>query len=187
MKRCIPLVLIVVATFLGGCSTVTDWISPAETEPPAELQDIVSRVKAETLWSVDTGAGADDKRLRLAPYYLGGRLYVADADGKVAAVDAATGRVLWSVDLQVPISGGPGAGEGLVVVGTLDAEAIALSQADGSLKWRAAVSSEVLARPAIGGERVVIRTIDGKVQGLDATTGEERWRYEREIPVLTLR
>lgn len=187
MRHFIRVAMAMLVVALAGCSTVTDWISPAESEPPAELQEIVAKVEVETLWSTDTGAGSDDKRLRLAPYYLDGRIYVADAEGKVAALDAATGRALWSVDLEAPISGGPGAGEGLVVVGTLDAEAIALSAMDGSLKWRTSVSSEVLARPAIGEGRVVIRSIDGKVQGLDAATGEERWRYEREIPVLTLR
>lgn len=187
MRHIIHVLLAMLGLALTGCSTVTDWISPAETTPPAELRDIVAKVDAEPLWSTDTGAGSDDRQLRLAPYYLDGRIYVADATGKVTALDATTGRALWSVDLDVPISGGPGAGAGLLAVGTLDAEVIALSLADGSLKWRAPVSSEVLARPAIGERRVVVRTIDGKVQGLDATTGEERWRYEREIPVLTLR
>lgn len=179
--------LLAALLLLAGCSTVTDWISPAEVDPPAELKEITPKVRAETLWSRDLGAGSDDKRLHLVPRYLDGRLYVAGADGEVTALDAASGRVLWQVDLEAPLSGGPGAGQGLVVVGTLDAEVIALSLEDGSLRWRAPVSSEVLSTPAVAGDRVVVRTIDGKVQGLDLADGKEIWRYERQIPVLTLR
>lgn len=179
--------LLILALLLGGCSTVSDWISPAEQDPPAELQDIDAQVEAITLWSADIGAGSDDKRLNLVPRYLDGRLYVADAEGQVSALDAKTGRSLWSVQLDAPLSGGPGVGEGLVVLGTTGAEVIALSQTDGSLKWRANVSSEVLSTPAVGEGRVVARTIDGKVEGLDATSGESVWRYERQIPILTLR
>ena len=179
--------LLILALSLGGCSTVSDWISPAEQDPPAELQDIDAQVEAITLWSADIGAGSDDKRLNLVPRYLDGRVYVADAEGQVSALDAKTGRSLWSVELDAPLSGGPGVGEGLVVLGTTDAEVIALSQTDGSLKWRANVSSEVLSTPAVGSGRVVARTIDGKVEGLDATSGESVWRYERQIPILTLR
>ncbi len=185
--RLARLSLLAALLLLAGCSTVTDWISPAEVDPPAELKEITPKVRAETFWSRDLGAGSDDKRLHLVPYYLDGRLYVAGADGEVTALDAASGRVLWQVELEAPLSGGPGAGQGLVVVGTLDAEVIALSLEDGSLRWRAPVSSEVLSTPAVAGDRVVVRTIDGKVQGLDLADGKEVWRYERQIPVLTLR
>lgn len=172
---------------LSGCSTVSDWISPANQDPPAELQDIEAQVNAVSLWSVDTGAGSDDKRLDLAPAYRDGRLYVADAEGHVGALDATTGRSIWSIQLEAPLSGGPGVGEGMVVLGTTDAEVIALSLEDGSLKWRTGVSSEVLSRPVVAKGRVVVRTIDGKVEGLDASSGKQVWSYERQIPILTLR
>ena len=182
-----PFLLAIALLLLGGCSSITEWISPAEQEPPAELKDIESRVSVDTLWSADIGSGSDDKSLGLVPKYLDGRLYVADADGEVRALDATNGRELWSVHLDAPLSGGPGAGEGLVVLGTTDAEVIALSQTDGSPKWRSVVSSEVLSTPAVADGRVVVRTIDGKVEGLDAADGKSVWRYEREIPILTLR
>jgi len=172
---------------LAGCTSVSEWISPAKQDPPAELQDIDARVSIDTLWRIDAGSGSDDKRLNLVPLIADGRLYVAEADGALMALDAANGSRLWRVELDAPLSGGPGVGEGLVVVGTTDAEVIAVSVADGSLRWRAPVSSEVLSTPAVSNARVVVSTIDGKVDGLDAASGKRVWRYEREIPTLTLR
>ena len=178
----VPLLLL-----MSGCSTVSEWISPSHQDPPAELQDIDNQISVNTLWSIDVGAGSDDKRLNLVPAYVDGRLYAADAQGQVLALNAGNGRIIWSVEVDAPLSGGPGVGDGLVVLGTTDAEVIALSESDGSVKWRVNVSSEVLSTPAVARGKVIVRTIDGKVVGLDAATGKQVWGYERKIPVLTLR
>lgn len=188
MKK--PLYRVVLLTALGllasGCSTVTDWIAPAEIDPPTELSDVAEQVSVQTVWSRDVG-GSGDQRLALVPRYHEGRLYTADADGKVNALDAASGKVIWSVSLDLPLSGGPGVGEGLVLLGTTDAEVVALSLSNGQEVWRARVSSEVLSTPVAALGHAVVRTIDGKVFGLDARDGSEQWRFEREIPTLTLR
>ncbi|MDJ0807874.1 MAG: PQQ-binding-like beta-propeller repeat protein, partial [Gammaproteobacteria bacterium] len=173
--------------FLGACSSVTDLMAPADVDPPAELQEITEQVTASTRWQYDTGVGTDEQHLNLVPAYAAERLFVADAAGEVTALDATAGKAIWSVELDVQASGGPGLGEGLVLVGTSDAEVIAMAADTGKEKWRARVSSEVLAAPVAAMGRVIVRTVDGKVIGLDAATGEQKWLYEREIPVLTLR
>lgn len=188
MRRLPSLFLAGLVALMGtGCSTVSDWVSPVEVDPPAELQDIVESVRADVDWRRSMASGDDGLALNLVPEYRDGRLYVADVEGQVSALDAATGAPVWSVDLDVAASGGPGLGEGLVLIGTSDAEVIALSAEDGSERWRARVSSEVLAAPIAAFGRAVVRTIDGKVFGLNAESGERVWLYEREIPVLTLR
>lgn len=172
---------------LSACGSVVEMVSPSDIDPPAQLQNIAARINLQNLWRKDVGSGTDGQLLHLKPKPLDNRLYVAEASGQVEAFDAQTGRTIWQADVQAPISGGPGAGDGLVLVGTSDAEVIALDQNNGQLRWRARVSSEVLSTPAVASERVIIRTIDGKIIGLDARNGKEVWRYEREIPVLTLR
>ena len=185
--RCALAWLVPLLLLMSGCSTVSEWISPSHQDPPAELQDIDDPISVNTLWTIDVGAGSDDKRLNLVPAYVDGRLYAADAQGQVLALNAGNGRIIWSVEVDAPFSGGPGVGEGLVVLGTTDAEVIALSESDGSVKWRVNVSSEVLSTPAVARGKVIVRTIDGKVVGLDAATGKQVWGYERKIPILTLR
>lgn len=84
-------------------------------------------------------------------------------------------------------SGGPGAGDGLVAIGTLDGQVLALDASNGTEKWRAKVSSEVITAPAVGQGFVVVRTNDGRVTALDAANGERRWFYTSELPTLTVR
>ncbi len=180
----IPMVLV-----LGGCGTFadpTEWFSSSSVVEPTPLVDFSNKIQPREIWSRDVGAGTDEQRLNLEPRVLGDRVYVADGEGRVQALDRASGKAIWDVDLEVPASGGPGVGEGLVLIGTSDGELIALDAASGEERWRARVSSEVLSMPAAEEGVVVVHTIDGKLFGLEATNGNERWRYEREVPTLTL-
>lgn len=177
----------VLGAAVSGCSSLTDMLSPSDIDPPAELQDIQSTVNANTLWSADLGGDSADQRLHLVPVLRDGILYAAQAEGEVRALDAQTGRELWSVTLDQPLSGGPGIGEGVLVLGTLEAEVIALDMSNGSERWRARVSSEVLSAPMVSQGRVIARSIDGQIAGLDVLNGQRVWGFSREIPVLTLR
>jgi outer membrane protein assembly factor BamB len=84
-------------------------------------------------------------------------------------------------------TGGPGAGDGLVAVGTLDGLVIALDAATGEEKWRAKVPNEVIAAPVIGQGYVLVRSNDGAISAFDAASGERRWISQRELPSLTVR
>ncbi|MCP4128471.1 MAG: outer membrane protein assembly factor BamB [Gammaproteobacteria bacterium] len=156
-------------------------------EPPAELVELKSSIGVRKLWSTSVGSGSSEDRVKLVPYVQGSRVYVADREGVVKALDSSSGRIVWSVEKEgLEISGGPGAGEGLVLIGTSNGEVVALSEQDGSEKWRARVSSEVLSVPKVGRGVVVVHTIDGKLYAMDASDGKLKWVYDRSIPVLTL-
>jgi outer membrane protein assembly factor BamB len=176
--------VVLLALLQVGCGM---FGSKTEEEEPSELPDIDQRFSPKELWSRDTGIGTGDSQLNLRPWVEKGVVYAADSSGRVLAVDGRNGKVLWDVDTDSRVSGGPGGGLGLILIGTEDAEVIALDAANGAELWRARVSSEVLATPAVGLDTVVLHTIDGKLIGLEAATGQERWRFDREIPVLTLR
>lgn len=184
------LLVLLLGAASSGCGTFadpTEWFSSTEVVEPNELVDLDNKIEPRTLWQRDTGAGTDEQRLGLEPRIAGDWVFVADADGRVQALGAENGETRWEVDLDVPVSGGPGYGESLVLLGTSDGEVIVLDGASGAERWRVRVSSEVLSVPAAADGVVVVHTNDGKLFGLEATTGVERWRYEREVPTLTLR
>ena len=181
---------ILLLPLLSACGTVGDpttWLAGADVVEPSPLIDLENEVRPKILWSRGVGSGTDEQWLNLRPRVVAGTVFVADGEGDVQALSADSGSRRWSVDLDVPVSGGPGAGEGLVLVGTSDAEVIALDQQSGEERWRARVSSEVLSVPAAAEGVVVVHTVDGKLFGLESTNGNQRWMYERKVPVLTLR
>ncbi len=179
------------ALLLTGCGSMfspSEWFADKDNaEPPAELVELKSPLSIQTLWSDRVGKGAMGELLKLVPYLHNGALYVADHTGTVQAFDARTGHELWKTETGLPISGGPGAGDGLVLVGTSDAEVIALDAATGMQKWSSRVNSEVLSVPKAASGVVVAHSMDGALFGLSVATGERLWSFERAMPVLTLR
>ena len=104
------------------------------------------------------------------------------------AVNLDSGNVLWRSRLDERlITGGVGAGGGLVIVGSRDAEVFALDQSSGETVWIGQVTSEVVAQPIVNEDIVVVQTVDDKVTALDNASGEQRWIYESTQPPLTLR
>ena len=87
----------------------------------------------------------------------------------------------------MPLSAGPGAGDGLVVAGSSDGDVIALDAADGAERWRAQSGTEVLAAPAVPRGLVLVRTVDGRLLALTPPTARERWVAEQQVPRLSLR
>jgi outer membrane protein assembly factor BamB len=176
---------------LSGCSSMswmTDWFSGgSKEEPPMELVEITPRVEVRTLWQEDVGSGRDKQLVNLGVEVSDGRVLVADRDGLVEALDAATGQSLWKVETKLPLSAGPGAGAEVLVLGTTDAELVGLDVASGAEVWRQRASSEVLAVPRVWGGTVVARSIDGSLMALEADSGERRWVYQLPVPTLTLR
>ncbi|MFT4887571.1 MAG: outer membrane protein assembly factor BamB [Pseudohongiellaceae bacterium] len=183
--KILPLVL------LTGCSTFSwnplTWFSDDEVNPPRELVAIEREVNLQRQWSVNVGNGQGKNYTELTPAIDGATIFVASEDGDVVAVDRQSGDVIWRTRLRTAVTGGVGAGEGLVMLGTRNANVIVLDQSNGEELWRTPVSSEVLSAPQSNGDVVVAQTVDDKLVALDQKSGEQRWIYESTLPPLTLR
>lgn len=174
------------AGFVFALSLVLGCASRSIREPPAPLVEFKTEAKIASLWTADVGS-ASARHLTLTPALSGDAVYVADASGKVSAYAMDSGRRLWRTELNAPVSGATGVGDGLVVVATRKGAVIALDQANGRELWRTAVSSEVLAPPAVNRGIVAVQTIDGKLIGLSAADGKRAWLYDRTEPALSVR
>lgn len=175
---------------LSGCTYLNplNWFSKdEEVNAPVELGAFDREVEMRQQWRVSVGNGQGDNYTEITPVIDGGVIYAASENGVVLAVELSTGNVLWRQRLDSTITGGVGAGEGLVMVGTERAEVVALDQGNGEILWTGAVSSEVLSAPQTNGDIAVVQTVDGKLVALEARDGSLRWTYETTLPALTLR
>lgn len=187
------------ALAVAGCHS----FKKENIQPPTPLaKDFKPTVQVTRLWNTSVGDGAGDSGVRLRPAVVDGVLYAASTDGKLAAIDADTGKTLWSKSSSTHgwfgwgdkkrkdalFSGGPAASGDLLVVGTLDGHVYGIGAKDGSPRWESELASEVLAAPVISGDLVIVRTQDGRVYGLDSATGKRRWAYDQgNVPLLSLR
>jgi outer membrane protein assembly factor BamB len=186
--NCSKAAILAAALLLAGCSAVGSLFTQDEVaEPPAELVDFEEQIEVEEIWSRRVGAGVSKNYLKLRPLVDSGRVFAAETKGGIRAFEAESGDEIWNAETGTPISGGPGGGEGLVLVGSSDGDVVALSAETGEEKWRTRVSSEVLAPPVAANGVVVARTSDGKLFGLSVVDGSQLWVYDRSVPILSLR
>jgi outer membrane protein assembly factor BamB len=166
---------------LAACSTTK------KEDRPAELTRINPQFKPKKVWSVGLGHGQPKLLLGIGPAVDGKHVYGTNSVGEVVALDLATGHRVWKRQLKQPLSGGTGAGGGLVLVTATNGTLYALSEQDGSDRWHVQLSSEVLTAPVVADNLVLVRTVDGKLYGLEAGTGAQRWIADQQVPRLTLR
>ena len=188
-----------------GADTIGQIFSGESTDDgkPQPLASFAPEVVLERVWRAKIGSGLGRKYLRMKPAVVADRIYLADAYGLVEARDRFTGARLWAVRIGQPdrgpiyrvwdrrdpafVTGGVGAGEGLVLVGTTHGEVVALDAGDGNELWRSAVTSEVLAPPVAAGDVVIAQTGNGRLLALEAEDGAARWSFDTQVPILSLR
>jgi outer membrane protein assembly factor BamB len=167
---------------LAACSKDKD------VDQPAKLTDFTATIRAERVWTASVAdKGAKPLRLGLGLAVDGNHVYAAGRKGEVAAFDVASGRALWHAKTKLALSGGPGAGSGLVVVGSTFGDLVALNAADGAVRWKVRLNGEVLSAPAVGERLIAVRTVDGKLRGMSLKDGQELWTQEQQVPRLSLR
>lgn len=174
---------------VAGCSTINstmDTLNPfSKTVPkvkPAELSPIQASVEIKRQWQASMGAGGE---FVFTPAVVGNAVFAAANDGSLARFEG--GRQVWRISAGQKLSGGVGADDKLVVVGTAKGEVLAFKASDGSPAWQARVSSEILAAPAVVGDLVAVRSGDARIFGFEAVDGKRRWVYQRSTPPLALR
>jgi outer membrane protein assembly factor BamB len=166
---------------------LSDCSSTKKEDKPLPLAKIHARFVPKHVWSTGLGKTEPKLQLGLAPAIDGARIYGANAQGDVVALELATGHQVWRHRLKMPLSGGTGAGGGLVLVCGTGGALLALAAGDGSERWRAQLSSEVLAAPVVATDVVLVRTVDGKLYAFEAASGKQRWVADQQVPRLTLR
>jgi outer membrane protein assembly factor BamB len=174
--------VVVLSAALTGCGRSKDT-----SEPPAELTDFDATIQIDKLWSSKVGGKSERLRLGLRPATDGARIFAGSYDGQVASFDAVTGDKTWTVKTGLPLTAGPGFGEGLLVFGTANGDLVAFDAATGQERWRQPIGSEILAPPAIGSGVIAVRTVDGRLRGFSALNGTLVWTAEQNLPALTLR
>jgi quinohemoprotein ethanol dehydrogenase len=148
-------------------------------------------------WDYDTHT---DRGLEATPIVVDGVMYTSGSTGKAYALDAKTGKELWSFDpksdLRVnreaccdEVNRGVAVWKGRVYVASFDGNLFALDAASGRVLWKAdtitnkKVGYTVTGAPEVAGNVVVIGNSGGEydargyVSAYDLVTGKMAWRF----------
>jgi len=156
---------------------------PAVANGVAYLVDKFGNAKAvrlrdrKVLWErIDDPRNAGKPTDVTAPVYHRGRVFFAFVDGRVLAVDAATGKTAWSRRLSGHLESSPLAVGGVLYLGTDTTNLVALRAADGEVLWQFNSPGAIKASPSYHDGRVYVADYQSSVFCLDARTGRPIWR-----------
>lgn len=144
--------------------------------------------------------GRSTRGLQSMPLEADGVLYYTGSYSRTFALDAATGKLIWSYfpeldDATVarqthsPYNRGPAIGEGRVYMGTVDGRLIALDAKTGKVVWdtklvdSAKLTVGFTGAPLYAKGTVVIGSQGGEwpgrgpIFGVDAKTGQKKWQF----------
>ena len=189
------------ARLLAANQDGDNWLAFGRT-PDEQRFSPLDQVNTDTVTKLGLAWSADLDTARgqeATPLVADGVLYVSTAWSMVKAYDAATGKLNWSYDPQVPretlahvccdaVNRGVAIYENKVFVGALDGRLIALDAATGKEKWSKVVVPDqvtyaITGAPRIVKGRVIIGSAGseykarGSIAAFDADTGKEIWRF----------
>lgn len=164
---------------LAGCTT------PKAMPPVPVLAKSAAHWKLQ--WSKWSLTKSHDQYLPFTPALDHGRLYTADAGGKIAALNAVNGRVLWVNKTHTPITTGVAVGPSLVYVATSAGNVLAFSKQSGRRQWFQSLPGAIVATPLVASGRVFITTESGNLYAYNAQTGHVIWNFSTAAPGLVLR
>jgi len=112
------------------------------------------------------------------PAVANGMLYIAGSKGTFYALDAKTGKEIWSYPLiPFPTRGSPAVYEGVVYMGSFDHNVYALNATNGAKIWNYTTGAFIESSPAVANGVVYIGSDDGNFYALNATNGAKIWNY----------
>jgi outer membrane protein assembly factor BamB len=168
------LALVLTAGLLVACS------SGAKKPTPAELPPVAALMGTRLAWSAQVG----ESRASLGPVVVAGRVFVAGNAGTVVALDAATGKDVWRLNLGTPIAAGVGSDGQTAAVITGNNQLVAI--ADGREIWRVRLLARSFTAPLVAGQRVFVLTADRTVIAFDGKNGARLWSQNRPAEPLVL-
>jgi outer membrane protein assembly factor BamB len=162
----------------------TSWTQPGglSNNAPGHLAFAGS---LKTAWSVSIGTGSSFYgKLTASPIVYDGKIFTLDAAGRVTAVNASGGAVVWKVSTtpanekdQEGFGGGLAADGGRIYAATGFGNVVALDARNGKKLWEKNLGSPVRASPTAAAERVYVVTKEGQVFCLSGSDGAELWNF----------
>ncbi|MFH1382270.1 MAG: PQQ-binding-like beta-propeller repeat protein [Chloroflexota bacterium] len=131
-------------------------------------------------WAFATGAS-----IHSSPAVVAGTIYVGSQDGKLYAIDAATGMERWNYQTGSWVESSPAVANGIVYFGSNDGKLYALNAQTGEKIWDFKTRYAVMSSPAVAHGIVYFGTDDFHICALDALKGTKRWDRQTEGSVVS--
>jgi outer membrane protein assembly factor BamB len=162
------------------------WPLPGGT-PEQSIGSVDAAPNLSVAWRKGFGQGTKRGRYVTAPPVAAdGKVFVMDADGRVVAVDAASGSQIWRTGTspgdnkrdKLGFGGGMAYADGKLYVASGYREVLQMDAKTGAIGWRTKTSEAIHGAPTVYGGRVFAVSLDNTLLTFDTATGAPSWNYQ---------
>ncbi|MHB8643738.1 MAG: outer membrane protein assembly factor BamB family protein [Gaiellaceae bacterium] len=170
-------------------------IGPSETSPLVVNKLVYVGDWRGDVWALREGTGAVVWRFHAGGAVKGGIAYSDGSvffgayDSRLYALEARTGKLLWTAQSQDRLGGRgqfystPAVAYGRVYIGSTDGKVYSFGATTGTLRWSQSTGGYVYASPAVWQGEVLIGSYSRRFFALDAATGDIRWSVNANGPI----
>lgn len=187
-RRLTVLALLIFALGASACATIASpegWSSPVLSDQLLLVahEDELLALDAESLdprwlFPSDGNDDVDPVALYGTPQVADGTVFVPAYDGKLYALDAASGEERWQpFETEGPLIGGVAVSQDTVYFGSSDGKVYAVDVETGEQRWSFKTAAEVWSTPTLVGDTLYVTSLDRRLYALDAD-GNERWSFK---------
>jgi outer membrane protein assembly factor BamB len=164
---------------------------PAWPVPGGTVEQAPGHVSAaanlSVAWRRDFGQGEKRGRYITAPPVAAdGKVFVMDADGRVVAMDARSGRELWRTATnpgdnkrdKLGFGGGVAYADGKIYAASGYRVVMQIDANTGAVGWRTRTSEALHGAPTVSGGRVYVVALDNSLLTFNTADGQPSWTYQ---------
>jgi outer membrane protein assembly factor BamB len=171
---------------LPPVTPIAAWPLPGGT-PEQYVGNVDAAPTLTVAWRKSFGQGTKRGRYVTAPPVAAdGKVFLMDADGRVVAVEAASGRELWRTSTnpgdnkrdKLGFGGGVAYADGKIYASSGFRDVMQLDAKTGALGWRAKTGEPIHGAPTVVNGRVYAVALDNTLLSFNAATGAPGWTYQ---------
>jgi hypothetical protein len=138
-------------------------------------------------WRLQTGGP-----VRSSPVIADGVVYIGTTDGRVCAIDLASGAARWTTPIGSAVVSAPALSADRVFVNTRRVVVVALDRRSGKEVWRTNTGSDLATHPGgehwdyfssspiLAGSAIIVGSGDGQLYALTADSGAVLWTFKAD-------
>jgi len=164
------------------------WVNPDWPQsggyPGHAMHHLALGESLRQAWVADIGSSGDDySKILSQPIVADGWVFTLDAETRVTAYEASSGRRIWRMNLtpRGEDSGALGGGlsyvDGRLYVTTGFGDVLAVQARTGLVYWHVPLKLPIRGAPTADGGRVFVITQDNQLYALDAEAGRVLWQH----------
>ncbi|MBW8814381.1 MAG: PQQ-binding-like beta-propeller repeat protein [Caulobacterales bacterium] len=171
---------------LPPVSPIAEWPLPGGT-PEQSVGNVDAAPNLSIAWRKSFGQGTKRGRYVTAPPVAAeGKVFLMDADGRVVAVDAASGRELWRTSTnpgdnkrdKLGFGGGVAYADGKIYAASGFRDVMQMDAKTGAVGWRTKTGEPIHGAPTVVNGRLLVVALDNTLLSFNAATGAPSWTYQ---------